>query len=270
MYNNEDYILTRYINPNTHQLITVQYSTDPQNPLENDYLTADDNPALKFVIDKFNTKDPVQSLTDDLFHGDPDAFRIEHDKFNNSKDLFNDLRQIANSQGYTILPITCYRHSEVNYYLGADSGWDTSTCGYVLIDDQKFSPDDLKNTIEKYIQPILSNITDYVNGNVYEVSLEQLNVQNEPIEDNYLDSFEVCRSDFDYENFNRIADDFELDDQENWQPATIITHVSYTPKSSWLLPLTNLLIWFNIYLNNKYYNTYRYNNTNYCKPTTNS
>ena len=81
-------ILSQYLNPKTHQLITVTPAEELENPLELDYLTnGDSESAFKIIIDKFNCQDIFNELANDLFNGDLEKFQEENDKVNNAQDL---------------------------------------------------------------------------------------------------------------------------------------------------------------------------------------
>ena len=225
-----DQPLAQYLNPKTHQLITVDYAEYPNwdDPLDNDYLTdGGDEAAFKFVIDNINCFNVTEELTNDLFDGDPDAFQVEHDKFNNSHDLFVDLQKIAQQKHQLIYPITKYEHSAVQYYLGADSGWDYSACGYVLVDQSKNPANDEDETIKKYLQPILDDVTDYVNGYVYDVNLFDLTENNEPDDDNVPEMYTSYGHNFDYDDLDQVLAGFGLDNKSAWHPAETIIRKSY-------------------------------------------
>lgn len=225
-----DQPLAQYLNPETHQLITVTYAEYvDQDPLVNDYLTdGGDEAAFKFVIENINCSNVIEELTNDLFDGDLDAFQVEHDKFNNSHDLFVDLQKIAQQKHQLIYPITKYEHSAVQYYLGADSGWDYSACGYVLVDQSKNPANDEDETIEKYLQPILDDVTDYANGYVYDVNFFNLTDHDEPDEDNDPEmAYTAYGHNFDYDNLDQVLAGFDLDNQSDWHPAETIIHKSY-------------------------------------------
>lgn len=131
-------ILSQYLNPKTHQLITVTPAEELENPLELDYLTnGDSESAFKTVIDKFNCQDIFNELANDLFNGDLEKFQEENDKVNNAQDLFKNLLIIAKQKNKLIYPITKYEHSDIQYYIGADCGWDRGACGYILVDQVK-------------------------------------------------------------------------------------------------------------------------------------
>ena len=166
-----------YINQKLNQLVKLDFDDMPSNPLE--YI--DD--SIKFFIE---TPNVVNDLIDNLFDVDEEAYQIEHCKYNNASDLFEGLNKIAKKQGMLIYPITKYEHSAVNYYLGADEGWDCGTVGFVLVDikqakkEYKFNN---KTEIENYLNNVLEAYTDYVNGYVYCSTTYELNSKGEEEED---------------------------------------------------------------------------------------
>lgn len=225
-----DQPLAQYLNPQTHQLITVTYAAyDNRNPLTNDYLTdGDDEAAFKFVIENLNCSNIIDELTNDLFAGDPDAYQTEHDRFDNAHDLFVDLQKLAQQKHQLIYPITKYEHSGVQYYLGADSGWDYSVCGYVLVDQSKNPANDETETIENYLQPILADVTDYVNGHVYDINFFNLTDNNEPDEDDgSVMAYTAYGHNFDYADLDQVLAGFDLTNQADWHPAETIIRKSY-------------------------------------------
>lgn len=224
-----DQPLAQYLNPKTHQLITVTYAEYPnRNPLDNDYLTdGGDEAAFKFVINNINCFNVNAELTNDLFDGDPDAYQAEHDQFDNAHDLFVALQKLARQKHQLIYPITKYEHSAVQYYLGADSGWDYSACGYVLVDQSKNPAKDEAETIEKYLRPILDDVTDYANGYVYDVNLFNLTANNEPDEDDVPEMYTNYGHNFDYDNLDQVLAGFGLGDKSDWHPAETIIRKSY-------------------------------------------
>lgn len=162
-----------YINQKLNQLVKLDFDDMASNPLE------DIDDSIKFFIE---TPNVVNDLIDNLFDGDEEAYQIEHDKHNSASGLFEGLNKIAKKQGMLIYPITKYEHSAVNYYLGADEGWDCGTVGFVLVDvkqakeyygftDKTKIENDLKNVLEAY--------TDYANGYVYCATTYELNSKGE-------------------------------------------------------------------------------------------
>lgn len=224
-----DQPLALYLNPKTHQLITVTYAEyDNRDPLTNDYLVdGGDEAAFKFVIDNLNCFDVTAELTNDLFDGDPDAYQAKHDQFDNAHDLFVALQKLARQKHQLIYPITKYEHSGVQYYLGADSGWDYSVCGYVLVAQSKNPAQDETETITKYLQPILADFTDYANGYVYDVNLFNLTANDEPNEDDNPEMYTAYGHNFDYDQLDQVLAGFDLSDKADWHPAKTIIRKSY-------------------------------------------
>ena len=162
-----------YINQKLNQLVKLDFDDMASNPLD------DIDDSIKFFIE---TPNVVNDLIDNLFDGDEEAYQIEHDKYNNASDLFDGLNKIAKKQGMLIYPITKYEHSAVNYYLGADEGWDCGTVGFVLVDVKQAKENygvTYKTKIENDLNNVLEAYTDYANGYVYCVTTYELNSKGE-------------------------------------------------------------------------------------------
>ena len=162
-----------YINQKLNQLVKLDFDDMASNPLE------DIDDSIKFFIE---TPNVVNDLIDNLFDGDEEAYQIEHDKYNNASDLFEGLNKIAKKQGMLIYPITKYEHSAVNYYLGADEGWDCGTVGFVLVDvkqAKEYYGFNNKTKIENDLNNVLEAYTDYANGYVYCATTYELNSKGE-------------------------------------------------------------------------------------------
>ena len=162
-----------YINQKLNQLVELDFDDMASNPLD------DVDDSIKFFIE---TPNVVNDLIDNLFDGDEEAYQIEHDKHNSASGLFEGLNKIAKKQGMLIYPITKYEHSAVNYYLGADEGWDCGTVGFVLVDVKQAEEEygfTYKTKIENDLNSVLEAYTDYANGYVYCVTTYELNSKEE-------------------------------------------------------------------------------------------
>ena len=162
-----------YINQKLNQLVKLDFDDMASNPLE------DIDDSIKFFIE---TPNVVNDLIDNLFDGDEEAYQIEHDKHNSASGLFEGLNKIAKKQGMLIYPITKYEHSAVNYYLGADEGWDCGTVGFVLVDvkqAKEYYGFTDKTKIENDLNNVLEAYTDYANGYVYCATTYELNSKGE-------------------------------------------------------------------------------------------
>ena len=208
-----------YINQKLNQLVKLDFDDMASNPLE------DIDDSIKFFIE---TPNVVNDLIDNLFDGDEEAYQIEHDKHNSASGLFEGLNKIAKKQGMLIYPITKYEHSAVNYYLGADEGWDCGTVGFVLVDvkqakeyygftDKTKIENDLKNVLEAY--------TDYANGYVYCATTYELNSKGE--EEDEIDYYGDIPSDD--ANIKGLFDLGLLEGElKDWKEAEEQLQTSYT------------------------------------------
>ena len=209
-----------YINQKLNQLVKLDFDDMASNPLE------DIDDSIKFFIE---TPNVVNDLIDNLFDGDEEAYQIEHDKHNSASGLFEGLNKIAKKQGMLIYPITKYEHSAVNYYLGADEGWDCGTVGFVLVDvkqakeyygftDKTKIENDLKNVLEAY--------TDYANGYVYCATTYELNSKGE--EEDEIDYYGDIPSDD--ANIKGLFDLGLLEGElKDWKEAEEQVKTSYIP-----------------------------------------
>lgn len=209
-----------YINQKLNQLVKLDFDEMPSNPLE--YI--DD--SIKFFIE---TPNVVNDLIDNLFEGDEEAYQVEHDKHNSASGLFEGLNKIAKKQGMLIYPITKYEHSAVNYYLGADEGWDCGTVGFVLVDVKQAKENygfTYKTKIENDLKNVLEAYTDYANGYVYCVTTYELNSKGE--EEDEIDYYGDIPSDD-----ANIKDLFDLGllegELKDWKEAEEQLQTSYIP-----------------------------------------
>ena len=176
-----------YINQKLNQLVKLDFDDMASNPLD------DIDDSIKFFIE---TPNVVNDLIDNLFDGDEEAYQIEHDKHNSASGLFEGLNKIAKKQGMLIYPITKYEHSAVNYYLGADEGWDCGTVGFVLVDVKQAKENygvTYKTKIENDLNNVLKAYTDYANGYVYCATTYELNSKGE--EEDEIDYYGDISSD---------------------------------------------------------------------------
>lgn len=209
-----------YINQKLNQLVELDFDDMPSNPLE------DIDDSIKFFIE---TQSVVNDLIDNLFDGDEEAYQAEHDKYNNASGLFEGLNKIAKKQGMLIYPITKYEHSLVNYYLGADEGWDCGTVGFVLVNVKQAKENygfNSKVKIENYLNSLLEAYTDYANGDVYCATTYELNSKGE--EEDEIDYYGDIPSDD-----ANIKGLFELGllegELKDWKEAKEQVKTSYIP-----------------------------------------
>ena len=209
-----------YINQKLNQLVELDFDDMPTNPLD------DVDDSIKFFIESRNV---VSDLIDNLFDGDEEAYQVEHDKYNNASDLLDGLNKIAKKQGMLIYPITKYEHSLVNYYLGADEGWDCGTVGFVLVDVKQAKENygfNSKDKIENYLNSLLEAYTDYANGYVYCATTYELNSKGE--EEDEIDYYGDIPSDD--ANIKGLFDLGLLEGElKDWKEAEEQVNTSYIP-----------------------------------------
>lgn len=209
-----------YINQKLNQLVKLDFDDMASNPLE--YI--DD--SIKFFIE---TPNVVNDLIDNLFDGDEEAYQVEHDKHNSASGLFEGLNKIAKKQGMLIYPITKYEHSAVNYYLGADEGWDCGTVGFVLVDVKQAKEEygfTYKTKIENDLNNVLEAYTDYANGYVYCATIYELNSKGE--EEDEIDYYGDIPSDD--ANIEGLFDLGLLEGElKDWKEAEEQLQTSYIP-----------------------------------------
>ena len=208
-----------YINQKLNQLVKLDLDDMASNPLD------DIDDSIKFFIE---TPNVVNDLIDNLFDGDEEAYQIEHDKHNSASGLFEGLNKIAKKQGMLIYPITKYEHSAVNYYLGADEGWDCGTVGFVLVDvkqaKENYGFTD-KTKIENDLNNVLEAYTDYANGYVYCATTYELNSKGE--EEDEIDYYGDIPSDD--ANIKGLFDLGLLEGElKDWKEAEEQVQTSYT------------------------------------------
>ena len=209
-----------YINQKLNQLVKLDFDDMASNPLE------DIDDSIKFFIE---TPNVVNDLIDNLFDGDEEAYQIEHDKHNSASGLFEGLNKIAKKQGMLIYPITKYEHSAVNYYLGADEGWDCGTVGFVLVDVKQAKENygvTYKTKIENDLNNVLKAYTDYANGYVYCATTYELNSKGE--EEDEIDYYGDIPSDD--ANIKGLFDLGLLEGElKDWKEAEEQAQTSYIP-----------------------------------------
>lgn len=73
---------------------------------------------------------------------------------------------------YHVCTISCYDHSGVSYNRGAPTcRWDSGYTGFAIVETAKMSDEEF----EKYVDQELRSYTDWANGNVYSVYVENAN-----------------------------------------------------------------------------------------------
>ena len=105
-----------------------------------------------------------------------------HDKYNNDSDFFDDITKRLDKLGYILYPISKHDHSNVRYFLGISSGWDSGTVGVIFAEKKKICEwFNTKKVTQKVREKVAQNFeselelyTDYANGyGIYCVEIEK-------------------------------------------------------------------------------------------------
>ena len=186
-----------------------------------------------FSPDKHNFSDGLEFLGSII--GEELIEKI-HDKYNNSYDFFEDIKKRMDKLGYILYPVSKYEHSDVRYFLGVSSGWDTGTVGVIFAEKKKicnwFNTKKVTQKVrEKVVQNFESELeiyTDYANGyGMYCVEIEEFSGEQVEIVGGYYkpkhETIEQCfklaseldsdlgdLSDWELYNEDKINDAFEI------------------------------------------------------------
>ena len=129
--------------------------------------------------DKHNYSDGIEFLGSII--GEELIEKI-HDKYDNNSDFFEDISKRLDKLGYILYPVSKYEHSDVRYFLGISSGWDTGTIGVIFAEKKKICNwFNVKKVTQKVREKVVQNFeselevyTDYANGDgMYSVEIEK-------------------------------------------------------------------------------------------------
>ena len=129
--------------------------------------------------DKHNYSDGIEFLGSII--GEELIEKI-HDKYDNNSDFFEDISKRLDKLGYILYPVSKYEHSDVRYFLGISSGWDTGTIGVIFAEKKKICNwFNVKKVTQKVREKVVQNFeseleiyTDYANGyGIYSVEIEE-------------------------------------------------------------------------------------------------
>lgn len=205
---------------NLKEEITLYWTVDeyPESPREwsnlGTFITFD---SSYYSPDKHNFNEPADFISSIL--GEETTERI-YDKYNNTNDFLDDVIPKMDKKGFIVFPVSAYEHGMIRYYLGADSGWDTRTDGFIFVEKEKAYKEfntkritkKVLDNIERIFEGELENYTRYANGEVYGFVIEDL-------KGDHLDScYGIYDDCYDFEGvFEMISHYQYLGKKEDWQ-----------------------------------------------------
>ena len=147
---------------NVNFKVTVDRESNPENPRENNKCDSEMVIDMKHYHYADNSKS-IKTIRDLI-----DYFSSDSNPISNTKDLI----KAAEKQGYVLLPIWGYLHSNLTLMAGetnpfADS-WDSGIAGFIW---EKFD----QTTKDEALEHIFNDVDDfnkYSNGDIYEISIE--------------------------------------------------------------------------------------------------
>lgn len=191
--NNDNFYKVVYRDDDIHGLVTLDY----MQGLDDEY----DNPlSWDNTVWNINVDAGFDKMVE-LFGDYINDIRYKHD---NTLDFFEHVEKYLDKKGYIIVPIACYEHSTIEYYVGIGSGFDYCTAGfaYAKKDDIKREyhvtkiSSKIKRDIFDMLDGILETYTDYCNGEVFTLSAYDT-LTGEPVDSlsslydtgDYIDSY---------------------------------------------------------------------------------
>lgn len=127
------------------------------------------------------------------------------DSSDNMSELFDKVSKYAYREGLLVVPISRYQHSQVRYYTGVDTGFDTGCSGFAFAKIDSFKNGSRfsvksRNKAFKQLDDILRLYTQFCNGEVYTI------VVHDTLNDELLDSI---GSIYDEDDFKDFVDEFK-------------------------------------------------------------
>ena len=129
--------------------------------------------------DKHNYSDVLEFLGELL--GETLVDKI-YNQYKDTGSFMDDISKRMDKLGYILYPVSKYDHSNVQYFLGISSGWDTGAIGVIFAEKKKicewFNTKKVTQKVrEKVAQNFYSELdiyTDYANGyGIYSVEIEK-------------------------------------------------------------------------------------------------
>lgn len=220
--------LKTFINKKDREVLKINFSEFCESPREWCNLGTFYTFETRYLSpDKHNYSDGLDGLSDLL----GDYVYTIHKKHNNTREFFEHIQKYASRKGILIYPVSAYRHSNVQFYLGTYSDWDCGTVGYIYTTKENFAKfhNNTKNwrkVAKEVFESELKTYTNYCNGDVYDIVIENENGQViDCLYDNHIDDLVYNNEkllDYVSENFGINKKDFiEVDNLEK------ITTVQY-------------------------------------------
>lgn len=112
-----------------------------------------------------------------------DKWEEIHDKHDNTIDFVNDIQKHFDRKGYIVYPISKFEHTEVKYFIGVGSGFDSGVVGFAIVlkDEVRETYNTkqvYKDKVKEDFEQLLELYTDYANGYVFGFTLMDMK-QNE-------------------------------------------------------------------------------------------
>lgn len=114
----------------------------------------------------------------------------------------------TNEKVLKIYPIFRYRHSDIHYGIGIESGFDYSNCGfYIITNKTQNRTGTTKENFDECVNDELNIYNKYINGNIYKFELYD---KNEELEDS-------CNGFYDIEDMKLyLSEEWENEDLTNY------------------------------------------------------
>lgn len=112
-----------------------------------------------------------------------DKWEEIYDKHDNTMDFVNDIQKHFDRKGYIVYPISRFEHTEVKYFIGVGSGFDSGVVGFAIVSKDKVretynTKQVYKDKVKEDFEQLLKLYTDYANGYVFGFTLMDMK-QNE-------------------------------------------------------------------------------------------
>lgn len=143
-------------------------------------------------------------------------------KNTNITSLFEDICDKFDKKGYILYPVSRYEHGMVRYYIGDSEGWDTGVVGVIFAEKEKIYKEfgvkkiskKIREKVEKVFEDELKEYTDYANGDVYSITVEDFDGKElESCGGIYADLYSLETAVELVKNFITVKDE-DLDDWE--------------------------------------------------------